>query len=73
MKIDKVRQMDKAELSAGESQAREQMFRLRLQMKMGQSEGIKKYRTLKKDRARMLTVERERALAAETPARKEAK
>ncbi|MBK5292190.1 MAG: 50S ribosomal protein L29, partial [Acidobacteriia bacterium] len=45
-------------------EAQEQMFRLRLQMKMGQSEGLKKYRVLRKDRARMFTVERERQMAS---------
>ncbi len=36
--------------------AQEQLFRFRFQMGMGQIEGLKKYRNLKKDRARMLTV-----------------
>jgi large subunit ribosomal protein L29 len=64
MKVEKIRQMDAAEIEAEDQQAREQMFRLRLQLKMGQTEGLKKYRVLRKDRARMLTVARERALAA---------
>ena len=38
----------------------EQMFRLRFQMSMGQTEGLKKYRELRKDRARMLSILRER-------------
>jgi large subunit ribosomal protein L29 len=36
------------------------MFRLRFQMSMGQMDGIKKLRSLRKERARMLTVLRER-------------
>ncbi len=37
----------------------EQMFRLRFQMSMGQMDGLKKVRALRKDRARMLTVLRD--------------
>ena len=43
----------------------ENMFRLRFQMSMGQMEGIKKLRELKKDRARILTVIRQTELAAQ--------
>ena len=39
------------------------MFRLQFQMSMGQMEGLKKVRQMKKDRARMLTILRERELA----------
>ena len=46
----------------------EQRFRLRFQMNMGQMEGLKKYRSMKKERARMLTVLRERELNPETAA-----
>jgi large subunit ribosomal protein L29 len=41
----------------------EQMFRLKFQMSMGQMEGLKKVRAMKKTRARILTVLRERELA----------
>jgi large subunit ribosomal protein L29 len=60
MKIEKVRELDPKEIAAQVKEAEEQMFRLKFQMKMGQTEGIKKYRTLRKDRARMLTVLNER-------------
>ena len=43
----------------------EQIYRLRFQLLMGQSDGLKKYRGLRKDRARVLTILRERELAAE--------
>ncbi len=43
----------------------EQMFRLKFQLSLGQTDGVKKLRTLRKDRARMLTVLRQRALAGE--------
>lgn len=64
MKADKIRQMDAADIAKQVKDTREQMFRLRFQMTMGQVDGLKKYRELKKDRARMLTLEREAELAA---------
>jgi large subunit ribosomal protein L29 len=54
--------LDRAELERQAQDAQEQLFRLRFQMGMGQFEGLKKYRSLKKDRARMLTVMREKSL-----------
>jgi large subunit ribosomal protein L29 len=66
MKADKIRQMDAAELAKQVKDTREQMFRMRFQMTMGQMDGLKKYRELKKDRARMLTMERQAQLASET-------
>ena len=39
------------------------MFRLQFQMSMGQMDGLKKVRAMKKDRARIYTVLRERELA----------
>ena len=38
----------------------ERIYRLRFQILMGQTDGVKKYRVLRKDRARALTVLRER-------------
>jgi large subunit ribosomal protein L29 len=66
MRADKVRELDSAELKRQSSDFREQSFRLRFQMAMGQTDGMKKLRTIKKDRARMLTVLRERELHPET-------
>ncbi|MCC6590795.1 MAG: 50S ribosomal protein L29 [Bryobacterales bacterium] len=63
MKASKVRELDGGELRKQVDDTNEQLFRLRLQMNMGQFEGLKKYRALKKDRARMLTVLREREAA----------
>jgi len=65
MKINKVREMDAAEIESEDQEIREQMFRLRLQIRMGQADGLKKYRALRKGRARMLTVKRERQMASE--------
>lgn len=64
MKAEKIRQLDGADLTRQVKDTREQMFRMRFQMTMGQVDGLKKYRELKKDRARMLTIEREAELAA---------
>jgi large subunit ribosomal protein L29 len=66
MRADKVRELDSAELKRQSSDFREQSFRLRFQMAMGQTDGLKKLRVLKKDRARMLTVLRDRELHPET-------
>jgi large subunit ribosomal protein L29 len=57
---DKARALDTAEIHKQLREAQEQMFRLRFQMRLGQMDGLKKYRGLKKERARMLTVLRER-------------
>ena len=63
MKADKVRDIDSKELERQLHDSRDQLFRLRFQLAMGQTDGLKKYRALRKDRARMLTVLRERELA----------
>src|ERR1700684_78591 len=57
---EKARGLDASELSKQIKDTAEQMFRLRFQMSMGQMDGIKKLRSLRKERARMLTVLRER-------------
>jgi len=65
MKGKKVAGLDTAELQRQTQDAQEQLFRLRFQMSMGQSEGLKKYRVLRKDRARLLTALRAKELAGE--------
>lgn len=62
MEIEKIRNLSDEELSVEEGKAREQIFRLRFQMKLGQTEGVKKLGDLKKDIARIRTISRERAL-----------
>ncbi len=64
MKADKVRDLDSAELRAQLNEMTEQIYRLRFQILMGQTDGVKKYRVLRKDRARLLTVLRERTTEA---------
>lgn len=65
MKAEKIRNSDAAELGRQMEETQEQLFRLRFQMGMGQTDGLKKYRLLRKDRARLLTVMREKGIAAE--------
>ena len=62
MRADKVRDLDSNELQHQIRESQDQLFRLRFQFGMGQMEGLKKYRELKRDRARMLGVLREREL-----------
>ena len=62
MELDKIRNLGPHELKHEEQQASEQLFRLRFQMRLGQTEGVKKLRGLKKDVARIKTIEREREL-----------
>lgn len=64
MKAVKFRELDSRELDAQTREMREQMFRLRFQMSMGQMDGVKKFRALKKDMARLQGVLRERELSA---------
>jgi large subunit ribosomal protein L29 len=51
-----------AERRAREAEMREQMFRIRFQLSMGQVEGLKKYRALRKDLARLLGARRREEL-----------
>jgi len=64
MKAEQIRGLDAAELKKQLAEGDETMFRLRFQMSMGQMEGIKKLRELKKDRARILTILRETEINA---------
>jgi large subunit ribosomal protein L29 len=68
MRADKIRGVDVADLERQVQDSQEQLFRLRFQMGMGQMEGLKKYRILRKDRARLLTVLNEKRANGETAA-----
>ncbi len=59
----KLRQAEPAELANQLTEANEQMFRLKMKMSLGQMEGLGNYRKLRKEKARLLTVQRERDLA----------
>ena len=65
MKAEEFEQLTQEESVAKEAEMREQLFRLRFQLSMGQAAGIKKYRALKKDLARLLTVRAQLAARAE--------
>jgi len=64
MELDKIRNLSDEELKSEQTKAAEQLFRIRFQKSLGNTEGIKKLRTLKLDVARIKTVTRERALAS---------
>jgi large subunit ribosomal protein L29 len=55
--------LDDKELKHQLSEMQDQFFRLKFQKAMGQMDGLKKLRTMRKDRARILTVLRQRELA----------
>ena len=61
---EKFRALDPAELDKQLREGAEQMFRLRFQMSMGQADGLKKMRIMRKDLARVYTELRARELAA---------
>ena len=57
-----VRDLDNRELQTNLRDMEDKLFRIKFQMSMGQLEGLKKARAMKKDKARMLTILREREL-----------
>jgi large subunit ribosomal protein L29 len=67
MKVDKIRNLTDVELSHQEKDLADQLFKLKFQMNMGQTESLKKIRGLRKDIARVKTIlgERQRAVATE--------
>jgi len=67
MKVDKIRNLTDAELQHQERDLADQLFKLKFQLNMGQTESLKKIRGLRKDIARVKTIlgERTRAAAAE--------
>ena len=62
MKKDKLKSLDPAEMRNKLTEMDEQSFRVKFQMAMGQSEGLKRLRENRKDRARLLTWIRENEL-----------
>ncbi len=64
MKADKVRNLTDAELQHQERELNDQLFRLKFQLNMGQTESLKKIRGLRKDIARVKTIARQRQMAA---------
>ena len=62
MELAKIRSLSDDELLHHEKTSGEQLFRLRFQVSMGQNDGVKKLRQLRKEIAQIKTVSRERAL-----------
>ncbi len=64
MKAEKVRNLTDEELRQQERELNDQLFKLKFQLNMGQTESLKKIRGLRKDIARVKTIAREREIAA---------
>ena len=62
MEAEKIRNLTDVELQHQERELSDQLFRLKFQMRMGQTESLKKIRGLRKDIARVKTVARQREL-----------
>src|SRR6184192_1759572 len=81
MEAEKIRNLSDAELAQSQRDQMDQLFRLKFQMKMGQTESLNKIRSLRRGVARLKTIARERALgiapaphaAAQKAAKAEAK
>jgi large subunit ribosomal protein L29 len=62
MELEKIRSLGDEELAHHGKTAAEQLFRLRFQVSLGQNDGVKKLRQLRKEVAQVQTVAREREL-----------
>ncbi len=63
MNVEKIRNLTDVELAHQQTELSDQLFKLKFQLKMGQTESLKKIREMKKDIARIQTVLREHQLA----------
>ncbi len=63
MDAEKIRNLTDVELRHQERELNDQLFRLKFQLNMGQTESLKKIRGLRKDIARIKTITRQRQLA----------
>jgi large subunit ribosomal protein L29 len=70
MKADKIRNLTNDELRHQERDLADQLFKLKFQLNMGQTESLKKIRGLRKDIARVKTIVREQQLAAQKSEKK---
>ena len=64
MDAEKIRNLTDVELKHQEQELNDQLFKLKFQLSMGQTESLKKIRGLKKDIARVKTIARQRQTAA---------
>jgi len=62
-KVKNPRDLDEREIEAKLREMQEKVFRIQFQMSMGQTEGLKRKREMRKERARLLTIRRERELS----------
>jgi large subunit ribosomal protein L29 len=69
MKADKIRNLTEEELKHQEGELADQLFKLKFQLNMGQTESLKKIRGLRKDIARVKTIAGERSRSAATEKR----
>jgi len=69
MKVDKIRNLTEEELRNQEGELADQLFKLKFQLNMGQTESLKKIRGLRKDIARVKTIRGERQRLAATEKR----
>ena len=63
MNVEKIRNLTDAERLHQRRELSDQLFKMKFQLKMGQTESLKKIRELKKDIARIKTVARQKELA----------
>jgi large subunit ribosomal protein L29 len=66
MKAEKIRNLTEDELKHQERDLADQLFKLKFQMNMGQTESLKKVRGLRRDIARVQTIRREQEIAGHT-------
>jgi large subunit ribosomal protein L29 len=64
MNADKIRNLTAEELAHQERDLADQLFKLKFQLNMGQTESLKKIRGLRKDIARVKTIQGERGRTA---------
>jgi large subunit ribosomal protein L29 len=64
MNVDKIRNLTDVELNHQQRELSDQLFKMKFQLKMGQTESLKKIRELKKDIARVQTVIRQKQIAS---------
>ena len=67
MDAEKIRNLTDAELLHQQGELNDQLFRLKFQLKMGQTESLKKIRGLRKDVARVKTIMRQKELGIAGP------
>ncbi len=65
MDVNKIRNLTDIELAHQQRELSDQLFKMKFQLKMGQTESLKKIRELKKDIARVQTVLRQKELAGD--------